>query len=68
MVEWWTKQHDIIIEQKLNQEALDELIKAMPVVFREGFIDLFNVCKASGIPMLIPSAGVQSKFNLNLFI
>ncbi|ORX53324.1 5'-nucleotidase, cytosolic III [Piromyces finnis] len=60
MVEWWTKQHDIIIEQKLTQEALYELIKAMPVVFREGFIELFEICKSSGIPMLIPSAGIQN--------
>jgi 5'-nucleotidase len=60
MVEWWSKQHKIIIEQKLTQESLDELIKAMPVTFRDGFIDLFEICKSSGIPMLIPSAGIQN--------
>ncbi|ORX82383.1 HAD-superfamily hydrolase [Anaeromyces robustus] len=60
MVEWWTKQHDIIIEQKLTQESLNELIKAMPVVFRDGFEELFEICKSNGIPMLIPSAGIQN--------
>jgi len=60
MVEWWTKQHNIIIEEKLTQEKLDELIKVMPVVFRDGFIEFFEHCKASGIPMLIPSAGIQN--------
>eukprot|EP00833_Pecoramyces_ruminatium_P000253 jgi/Orpsp1_1/1174285/evm.model.c7180000049556.1 len=60
MIEWWTKEHDNIIGQKLTQESIDELIRTSPVVFRDGFIDFFEICKSNGIPILVPSAGVQN--------
>jgi 5'-nucleotidase len=60
MVEWWSKEHDNIISQKLTQESLDEMIKIRPVSFRDGFIEFFEICKSNGIPILIPSAGVQN--------
>jgi len=62
MVEWWSKEHDNIISQKLTQESLDEMIKIRPVSFRDGFIEFFEICKSNGIPILIPSAGVQSNY------
>ena len=67
MVEWWTKEHDNIIEQKLTQESLDEMIRTRPISFRDGFIEFFKICKSNGIPILIPSAGVQSN-NIYIYI
>lgn len=60
MVEWWTKQQNHIISQNITPELLDKMITIVPVSFRDGFFELFELCKSNEIPILIPSAGIQN--------
>lgn len=60
MDEWWSKEHQLIVEQQLTKSSLATLVKESPVVFREGFKDLFELCKKKNVPFMISSAGIKN--------
>uniref|UniRef100_A0A4W4HNR4 5'-nucleotidase n=1 Tax=Electrophorus electricus TaxID=8005 RepID=A0A4W4HNR4_ELEEL len=58
MVEWWTKVHNLLIEQKIRKDQLTAVVKESNVILREGYQLFFHHLHELDIPLLIFSAGV----------
>uniref|UniRef100_A0A8C7Y570 5'-nucleotidase n=1 Tax=Oryzias sinensis TaxID=183150 RepID=A0A8C7Y570_9TELE len=58
MVEWWTKAHDLLVEQKIRKDLLAEAVSESEVMLREGFQLFFDHLHEHSIPLLIFSAGI----------
>ncbi|XP_072523000.1 7-methylguanosine phosphate-specific 5'-nucleotidase-like isoform X2 [Salminus brasiliensis] len=58
MVEWWTKAHDLLVEQQIGKDQLAEAVRKSDAMLREGYQGFFGSLKHHSIPLLIFSAGV----------
>ncbi|XP_076864274.1 cytosolic 5'-nucleotidase 3-like isoform X2 [Brachyhypopomus gauderio] len=58
MVEWWTKAHALLIEQKIRKDQLTAAVKESDAMLREGFQLFFDHLHQHSIPLLIFSAGI----------
>ncbi|KAJ0392848.1 hypothetical protein P43SY_000587 [Pythium insidiosum] len=58
LVEWWTKEHDTLVEYKLTKDTIRSAVDESDVAFRRGFFEIFDVLAAEDVPTLIFSAGL----------
>uniref|UniRef100_A0A1A7YIW3 5'-nucleotidase n=1 Tax=Iconisemion striatum TaxID=60296 RepID=A0A1A7YIW3_9TELE len=58
MVEWWTKAHDLLVEQKIRKDQLAEAVRESEAMLREGYQLFFDHLHEHSIPLLIFSAGI----------
>ncbi|KAK5616917.1 5'-nucleotidase, cytosolic III [Crenichthys baileyi] len=58
MVEWWTKAHDLLVEQKIKKDELAEAVRESDAMLREGYELFFDRLHEHSIPLLIFSAGI----------
>ncbi|XP_053309533.1 7-methylguanosine phosphate-specific 5'-nucleotidase [Spea bombifrons] len=58
MVEWWSKAHSLLCEQRIQKSELARVVKESRAKLREGFELFFEGLHRSGIPLFIFSAGI----------
>ncbi|MEQ2274680.1 5'-nucleotidase, cytosolic III [Xenotaenia resolanae] len=58
MVEWWTKAHDLLVEQKIKKDELAQAVRESDAMLREGYELFFDRLHEQSIPLLIFSAGI----------
>ncbi|XP_059892186.1 cytosolic 5'-nucleotidase 3-like [Gadus macrocephalus] len=58
MVEWWTKVHHLLIQQKIQRDMLAQAVQESGVILREGYEVFFDRLAELQVPLLIFSAGV----------
>ncbi|KAI1896456.1 hypothetical protein AGOR_G00094980 [Albula goreensis] len=58
MVEWWTKAHDLLIQQKIRKDLLAQVVRESDAMLREGYKVFFDQLQEHNIPLLIFSAGI----------
>ncbi|XP_062859364.1 7-methylguanosine phosphate-specific 5'-nucleotidase-like [Trichomycterus rosablanca] len=58
MVEWWTKAHDFIVQEKIRKDQLAQAVKDSGAMLREGCKSFFDMLNQTSVPLLIFSAGV----------
>ncbi|KAK1877615.1 Cytosolic 5'-nucleotidase 3 [Dissostichus eleginoides] len=58
MVEWWTKAHNILVQQKIRKDLLATAVRDSDAMLREGYQLLFDHLHEHSIPLLIFSAGI----------
>ncbi|XP_035262689.1 7-methylguanosine phosphate-specific 5'-nucleotidase-like isoform X1 [Anguilla anguilla] len=58
MVEWWTKAHNLLIQQKIRKDLLAQVVKESDAMLREGYKEFFDQLQEHNVPLLIFSAGV----------
>uniref|UniRef100_A0A3P9MLI5 5'-nucleotidase n=1 Tax=Oryzias latipes TaxID=8090 RepID=A0A3P9MLI5_ORYLA len=58
MVEWWTKVHELLIEQRIRKDMLAQAVKESRTMLRDGYKVFFDGLHESQVPLLIFSAGV----------
>ncbi|CAL8301552.1 unnamed protein product [Lota lota] len=58
MVEWWTKVHHLLIQQKIQRDMLAQAVRESGVILREGYKVFFDRLAELQVPLLIFSAGV----------
>lgn len=58
MVEWWTKAHELLVEQRIRKDLLATVVRESEAKLREGFQLFFNHLHEHSIPLLIFSAGI----------
>ncbi|KAM4623457.1 7-methylguanosine phosphate-specific 5'-nucleotidase-like [Polymixia lowei] len=58
MVEWWTKVHELLIQQKIRKDLLPQAVKESSAMLREGYKVFFSCLAEQDVPLLIFSAGV----------
>lgn len=58
MVEWWTKVHELLIEQKIRKDMLAQVVRESRTKLREGYNVFFDHLANHQVPLLIFSAGI----------
>ncbi|KAJ8251252.1 hypothetical protein GJAV_G00218980 [Gymnothorax javanicus] len=58
MVEWWTKAHALLIQQKIQKDLLSLVVQESDAMLREGYQLFFDCLQEQRIPLLIFSAGI----------
>lgn len=58
MVEWWTKVHELLIEQKIRKNMLAQAVKESRSKLRDGYKMFFDYLAEHQVPLLIFSAGI----------
>ncbi|XP_064421401.1 7-methylguanosine phosphate-specific 5'-nucleotidase isoform X2 [Latimeria chalumnae] len=58
MVEWWTKAHELLIEQKIQKEQLAQAVKESDMMLRDGYRVFMDKLYENNIPLFIFSAGI----------
>lgn len=58
MVEWWTKAHELLIEQRIRKDDLAKVVRESEARLRKGFKFFFDHLHEHRIPLLIFSAGI----------
>nr|XP_020828264.1 7-methylguanosine phosphate-specific 5'-nucleotidase isoform X1 [Phascolarctos cinereus] len=58
MVEWWTKAHNLLCQQKIQKYQIAQIVRDSDAMLREGFETFFSTLYRSNIPLLIFSAGI----------
>uniref|UniRef100_G1KTJ9 5'-nucleotidase n=2 Tax=Anolis carolinensis TaxID=28377 RepID=G1KTJ9_ANOCA len=58
MVEWWTKAHNLLTQQKILKSDISEMVKESDVMLRDGFNTFFDQLHQNKVPLFIFSAGV----------
>ncbi|MEE6465671.1 hypothetical protein FKM82_006640 [Ascaphus truei] len=58
MVEWYTKSHTLLIEQRLQKDKLAEIVRESDVMLKEGYEPFFDKLNEHNIPVFIFSAGL----------
>uniref|UniRef100_A0A3B4B3T6 5'-nucleotidase n=1 Tax=Periophthalmus magnuspinnatus TaxID=409849 RepID=A0A3B4B3T6_9GOBI len=58
MVEWWTKVHELLIEQKIKKDMLAQAVKESRSMLRDGYKVFFDLLSEFQVPLLIFSAGI----------
>ncbi|MBN3283053.1 5NT3B nucleotidase, partial [Polyodon spathula] len=58
MVEWWTKAHDSLVEQKIRKDQLEMAVRESDAMLRDGFKTFFDQLYEHSIPLVIFSAGI----------
>ncbi|KAL6103203.1 nt5c3b [Pungitius sinensis] len=58
MVEWWTKAHEILVQQEIKKDQLAIVVRESEAKLRDGYQLLFDHLHEHSIPLLIFSAGI----------
>ncbi|KAG8512880.1 7-methylguanosine phosphate-specific 5'-nucleotidase, partial [Galemys pyrenaicus] len=58
MVEWWTKAHNLLCQQKIQKHQIAQVVQESSAMLREGYRTFFNTLHQNGIPLFIFSAGI----------
>nr|XP_055076059.1 cytosolic 5'-nucleotidase 3-like [Misgurnus anguillicaudatus] len=58
MVEWWTKAHDLLVEQKIRKDDLTRVVRESEARLRDEFQQFFHLLHEMCVPLLIFSAGI----------
>ncbi|XP_072224908.1 7-methylguanosine phosphate-specific 5'-nucleotidase-like isoform X2 [Leuresthes tenuis] len=58
MVEWWTKAHELLVEQKVRKDLLATAVHESEARLRDGYKLFFDHLHEHNIPLLIFSAGI----------
>ncbi|XP_060678920.1 cytosolic 5'-nucleotidase 3A-like isoform X1 [Hemiscyllium ocellatum] len=58
MVEWWTKAHNLLIEQGIEKAKLATVVRESDVMLRDGYELFFDKLNEHNIPVFIFSAGI----------
>uniref|UniRef100_UPI0037E8625C 7-methylguanosine phosphate-specific 5'-nucleotidase-like isoform X1 n=1 Tax=Semicossyphus pulcher TaxID=241346 RepID=UPI0037E8625C len=58
MVEWWTKVHELLIQQRIRKDLLAQAVKESNAMLRDGYTVFFDRLAEQQVPLLIFSAGV----------
>ncbi|XP_030396824.1 7-methylguanosine phosphate-specific 5'-nucleotidase isoform X1 [Gopherus evgoodei] len=58
MVEWWTKAHNLLLEQKILKSDIAKIVRDSEVMLRDGANTFFDQLHQHNIPLFIFSAGV----------
>ncbi|NXN43117.1 5NT3B nucleotidase, partial [Rhinoptilus africanus] len=58
MVEWWTRAHELLSQQKIQRDDIAQIVRESDVMLRDGFNELFDQLHKHNIPLFIFSAGV----------
>uniref|UniRef100_A0A8C7KE54 5'-nucleotidase, cytosolic IIIB n=1 Tax=Oncorhynchus kisutch TaxID=8019 RepID=A0A8C7KE54_ONCKI len=58
MVEWWTKAHTLLVQQRIRKDLLQDVVKESDAMLREGYQLFFDHLQEHSIPLLIFSAGL----------
>ncbi|XP_032358963.1 7-methylguanosine phosphate-specific 5'-nucleotidase isoform X3 [Etheostoma spectabile] len=58
MVEWWTKVHELLIQQRIRKDMLAQAVRESSAMLRDGYKVFFDRLTEQQVPLLIFSAGV----------
>ncbi|XP_072860273.2 7-methylguanosine phosphate-specific 5'-nucleotidase [Pogona vitticeps] len=58
MVEWWTKAHNLLSQQRILKSDITQMVKESDVMLRDGFNIFFDQLHQNKVPLFIFSAGV----------
>uniref|UniRef100_A0A3Q3X8M1 5'-nucleotidase n=1 Tax=Mola mola TaxID=94237 RepID=A0A3Q3X8M1_MOLML len=58
MVEWWTKAHELLLQQEIRKDLLAVVVKESEAMLRDGYKLFFDHLQEHSIPLLILSAGI----------
>ncbi|KAM9843016.1 cytosolic 5'-nucleotidase 3-like [Aulostomus maculatus] len=58
MVEWWTKAHELLVQQKIRKDLLATVVRESDAMLRDGYQLFFDHLDEHSIPLLIFSAGI----------
>uniref|UniRef100_A0A8C2WP68 5'-nucleotidase n=1 Tax=Cyclopterus lumpus TaxID=8103 RepID=A0A8C2WP68_CYCLU len=58
MVEWWTKVHELLIQQRIRKDMLARAVEESSAMLRDGYKLFFDRLTEQQVPLLIFSAGV----------
>ncbi|KAM9716914.1 7-methylguanosine phosphate-specific 5'-nucleotidase-like [Menidia menidia] len=58
MVEWWTKVHELLIQQRIRKDFLAQAVKESSAMLRDGHKVFFDQLAEHQVPLLIFSAGI----------
>uniref|UniRef100_A0A8C8RKM2 5'-nucleotidase n=1 Tax=Pelusios castaneus TaxID=367368 RepID=A0A8C8RKM2_9SAUR len=58
MVEWWTRAHDLLLQQKILKSDIAKIVKESEVMLRDGVNSFLDQLHKRNIPLFIFSAGV----------
>ncbi|XP_015280648.1 PREDICTED: 7-methylguanosine phosphate-specific 5'-nucleotidase [Gekko japonicus] len=58
MIEWWTKAHSLLSQQKILKSDIAQIVKESDVMLRDGVNLFFDQLYQSRVPLFIFSAGV----------
>ncbi|KAJ3156258.1 5'-nucleotidase, cytosolic III-like [Geranomyces michiganensis] len=58
MVDWWSEQHELILDLKLTKDALSSMAQETHVVLRDGVQQCMQLSEELGLPLLVFSAGL----------
>ncbi|KAA0710756.1 7-methylguanosine phosphate-specific 5'-nucleotidase [Triplophysa tibetana] len=58
MVEWWTKAHDLLVQQKIKKADLALVVRESEARLRDGYKEFFKHLNDTCVPLLIFSAGI----------
>ncbi|XP_023581007.1 7-methylguanosine phosphate-specific 5'-nucleotidase isoform X1 [Trichechus manatus latirostris] len=58
MVEWWTKAHNLLCQQKIQKFQIAQIVRESNAMLREGYKMFFNTLYHNNIPLFIFSAGI----------
>ncbi|XP_052348570.1 7-methylguanosine phosphate-specific 5'-nucleotidase-like [Oncorhynchus keta] len=58
MVEWWTKAHTLLVQQRIRKDLLQDVVKESDAMLRELYQLFFDHMQEHSIPLLIFSAGL----------
>ncbi|EGZ07612.1 hypothetical protein PHYSODRAFT_340675 [Phytophthora sojae] len=58
MIEWWTKEHELMIEQGFTKRTIETAVGESGIAFRERCTQVFDLLEGKSVPTLIFSAGL----------
>uniref|UniRef100_A0A8C4LAS8 5'-nucleotidase, cytosolic IIIB n=1 Tax=Equus asinus TaxID=9793 RepID=A0A8C4LAS8_EQUAS len=58
MVEWWTKAHNLLCQQKIQKSQIAQVVRESNAMLREGYKTFFNTLYQNNVPLFIFSAGI----------
>uniref|UniRef100_A0A4W5R501 5'-nucleotidase n=2 Tax=Hucho hucho TaxID=62062 RepID=A0A4W5R501_9TELE len=58
MVEWWTKAHTLLVQQRIRKDLLQDVVRESDAMLRKGYQLFFDHLLEHSIPLLIFSAGL----------
>ncbi|NXP17944.1 5NT3B nucleotidase, partial [Scytalopus superciliaris] len=58
MVEWWTRAHELLVQQKIRKSDIAQMVRESEVMLRDGFKEFFDQLHQNNVPLFIFSAGI----------
>uniref|UniRef100_A0A8C3WM47 5'-nucleotidase, cytosolic IIIB n=1 Tax=Catagonus wagneri TaxID=51154 RepID=A0A8C3WM47_9CETA len=58
MVEWWTKAHNLLCQQKIQKFQITQVVRESSAMLRDGYKTFFHTLSQNNIPLFIFSAGI----------